>query len=189
MNRLYTNTLMYYHALLTTYLQKGDVVIDATAGKGYDTVFLAKCVGQNGLVHAVDIQQQAIEETRARLEKEGLLGRVRLHQMDHAVLGELDVKDVAVIIFNLGYLPGYAQVVMTQGNTTIQAMAQSLNMLRKHGLMLLTVYPGTVQGCHEHHLIQRYIAGLDQKQVDVVEMRFPNRVNASPYGILLQKLV
>jgi predicted methyltransferase len=37
-------------------LQAGDVAVDATAGNGHDTLFLAEAVGPTGRVHAVDVQ-------------------------------------------------------------------------------------------------------------------------------------
>ena len=43
--------------------------IDATAGTGKDTVFLAKLVGEKGRVISMDIQEMAIEQTKKRLLK------------------------------------------------------------------------------------------------------------------------
>ena len=38
----------------TAYVQPGDLVVDATAGNGNDTLWLAEAVGANGRVHAFD---------------------------------------------------------------------------------------------------------------------------------------
>lgn len=38
----------------------GDTVIDATAGNGHDTVFLAQLVGRQGRVWAFDVQSSAL---------------------------------------------------------------------------------------------------------------------------------
>ncbi|QHT62732.1 methyltransferase domain-containing protein [Paenibacillus lycopersici] len=45
----------------------GGAVIDATCGNGVDTQFLAGLVGPRGAVYAFDIQEAALERTRARL--------------------------------------------------------------------------------------------------------------------------
>ena len=74
------------HLLLAARVQEGDTVIDATAGNGGDTVFLAQRVGDTGRVHAFDIQQLAIENTRKRLVSHRLLHRVDLHHTSHNVL-------------------------------------------------------------------------------------------------------
>ena len=51
----------------------GDMVIDATCGNGNDTLFLSDAVGENGLVFAIDIQKQAIENTKKLLESKGMV--------------------------------------------------------------------------------------------------------------------
>jgi ubiquinone/menaquinone biosynthesis C-methylase UbiE len=44
--------------------KQGDAAVDATAGRGRDTLFLSKPVGSEGRVYAFDIQRQAIETTK-----------------------------------------------------------------------------------------------------------------------------
>lgn len=43
------------------FVQRGDTVVDATAGNGGDTVWLAKAVGPQGKVHAFDKQVQQVQ--------------------------------------------------------------------------------------------------------------------------------
>ena len=62
-----TDTAMY---ITLAYVNDGDVVIDATCGNGYDTAALSEAVGERGLVIAFDIQQKAIDNTRALMEKD-----------------------------------------------------------------------------------------------------------------------
>ena len=52
------------HAILKNHLREGDQAIDATAGNGYDTLFLAEQIGLSGEVIAIDIQNCAIQSTR-----------------------------------------------------------------------------------------------------------------------------
>ena len=78
------------HDWISRVVSPGDAVVDATAGNGHDTVFLARLVGPSGQVHAFDVQEEAIRATRERLEKEGLLTpSVRLHLASHDRLAEL----------------------------------------------------------------------------------------------------
>ena len=42
---------------LENIINEDDVVIDATMGNGYDTVYLAKKVGPKGKVYAFDVQE------------------------------------------------------------------------------------------------------------------------------------
>ena len=59
--------LPYAKQLLSETIAPGDTVVDATAGNGNDTLFLAEHIGENGHVYAFDIQQAALDSTSARL--------------------------------------------------------------------------------------------------------------------------
>ena len=66
------NTLGIAHKIIAEHVQPGDLCIDATAGRGHDTAFLCELVGKEGKVLAFDIQQAAVDSTRALLaEKSG----------------------------------------------------------------------------------------------------------------------
>ncbi|WP_238373985.1 class I SAM-dependent methyltransferase, partial [Kingella kingae] len=75
--------LPFTHELLRQHIRVGDTVMDGTAGNGYDTAFLAQCVGESGRVVAFDIQSAAIEATQNRLLQLGLTDRVQLIQDGH----------------------------------------------------------------------------------------------------------
>ncbi|MFP6763154.1 MAG: FAD-dependent oxidoreductase, partial [Planctomycetaceae bacterium] len=87
----------------------GATVIDATAGNGHDTLFLAELVGPQGMVFAFDVQVQAIEQTRSRLEQAGVTN-VTLLNCSHADMTDAvprpHHKLVSAVMFNLGFLPG-----------------------------------------------------------------------------------
>ena len=51
------------------HLGPGMRVADATAGNGHDTLLLRELVGESGEVFAMDLQQSAVEATRARLRE------------------------------------------------------------------------------------------------------------------------
>ena len=68
------NTLSMVHNFLKQTVRPGAVCIDATAGKGRDTALLCRLSGEAGRVVAFDIQQDAIDQTRALLAQEGLQG-------------------------------------------------------------------------------------------------------------------
>ena len=65
------NALGVSHRFIKRYLPEGGFAIDATAGNGGDTLMLCETVGHTGRVLALDIQQQAIENTRKLLEEKG----------------------------------------------------------------------------------------------------------------------
>ena len=95
--------LHYSHKLLKEVLDQGDFAVDATMGNGNDTVFLARLVGKEGQVHAFDVQDQALANTRKKLEEAGL--SAHLHLEGHENVEKYLHHDLKAAIFNLGYLP------------------------------------------------------------------------------------
>ena len=55
-----TDILSHAKFVLLQVLESGCIAIDATAGNGYDTVFLSRQVGIAGHVFAFDVQKDAI---------------------------------------------------------------------------------------------------------------------------------
>jgi len=56
----------------------GDRVLDAGAGSGFLTIYLASLVGENGKVYSYDIREDFAELVRKNVEKVGFTGRVEL---------------------------------------------------------------------------------------------------------------
>ena len=147
-------------ALASEVLNSGDIAIDATAGKGRDTVFLAQTVGPTGWVHSFDIQPDAINSTRNLLEVSGLINRVTLHERSHAELTE-SLPDshrgkIAVAIFNLGYLPGSDQKIITQPESTAIALESALTELKSGGRLICVAYTGHPGGKEESDVVQTF---------------------------------
>jgi len=147
-------------ALASEVLNSSDIAIDATAGKGRDTAFLAQTVGPTGWVHSFDIQPDAINSTRNLLEVSGLINRVTLHERSHAELTE-SLPDshrgkIAVAIFNLGYLPGSDQKIITQPESTAIALESALIELKSGGRLICVAYTGHPGGKEESDVVQTF---------------------------------
>lgn len=149
------------HSLLGECVAPGDLAIDATAGNGHDTVFLARTVGKAGRVIAIDIQEEAISATRARLEEAGLLGNVTLRLGSHADLAEIVGGDApSVIVFNLGYLPGGDHTLITKTGDTLAALRAAISILRPGGALAVICYPGHPGGDEEALAVEGFISSL-----------------------------
>ena len=149
------------HLLLKSEIAAGDFAIDATAGNGHDTAFLAHIVGETGKVLAIDVQAQAIESTSARLESEGLRDRVKMHHGCHADLANLaGGKSPSAIIFNLGYLPGGDHGMITHRENTLKALAAASEILVPGGVLAVICYPGHNGGAEEAAAVEAFIATL-----------------------------
>ena len=131
---------------LKSLIQPGDITVDATAGLGRDTVFLAESVGSEGKVYAFDIQEEAISATDALLEKQGLSERVQLIHDSHSEMLNYVQEKATAVVFNLGYLPRSDHGIITKAHTTIQAVESALKILKTGGIMCLTVYRDMREG-------------------------------------------
>lgn len=138
-----TPITQYCHERIQQMIKEPLLCIDATAGTGKDTVFLAKLVGEKGRVISMDIQEMAIEQTKKRLLKERLSDRAEVVLDSHAHMDKYAQKDsVSLIMFNLGYLPGGDHSLSTKADTTIEALEKGLNLLHEGGMISLLIYSG-----------------------------------------------
>lgn len=141
----------------------GDIVIDATAGNGYDTLFLAQRVGPHGQVYAFDIQPVALERTAVRLDAAGVTN-VRLIQGNHADMVSLVAEEhygrIATIMFNLGYLPRGDKSIITKTLSTRAALDAALRLLRIGGTLTVLAYPRHPGGLQEMIVVQRVLAAF-----------------------------
>ena len=145
------------HAEVRPRLFEGAIAVDATAGNGRDTLFLAREVGAGGKVFAVDLQAAAVTRTRALLEAECLADRVSLRQASHADLGalwpELAPRSVHAVMFNLGYLPGGDKSVITGVDSTLAGLEQARRLLAPGGVLTVVCYPGHPGGGEESRAV------------------------------------
>ena len=145
------------HAEVRPHLFDGAIAVDATAGNGRDTLFLAREVGAGGKVFAVDLQAEAVTRTRALLEAEGLADRVSLRQGSHAHLDnlwpELAPRSVQAVMFNLGYLPGGNKEIITRVESTLAGLEQAGRLLAPDGVLTVVCYPGHPGGGEESRAV------------------------------------
>lgn len=151
------------HAIIRQIVRSGDVAIDATAGNGHDTKFLADLVGATGLVFAIDIQQQALQQTAALLG-DAALAHVHLVQRDHtelkAIIPSEYHEQIAVVMFNLGYLPGGDRSLTTRTDSTLEAIRSALDILRPGGVLTVVAYSGHPGGAAEANAIECLLRNL-----------------------------
>jgi len=150
------------HLLLQGHLSEGDLVIDATAGNGHDTVFLARCVGASGRVLAFDVQRAAIDSSRRLVASANVSAKVELFQESHSnLLTHVSPGTVAAIMFNLGYLPGADQSIITTTSETLIALNAALRALRPGGWLCVVCYPGHEGGGEEASAVESWMSAQD----------------------------
>jgi predicted methyltransferase len=146
-------------------LVPGDCAIDATAGNGHDTLFLADAVGPTGTVYAVDIQSSAIDRLRDTLAGQRLLERVELHAQDHAFLKQIVAPKwhgrIACAMFNLGYLPHSDKSITTRRESTLAGIEGAFSLLKTGGVMTVIAYVGHEGGRDEAVGVAQWIASRE----------------------------
>ena len=182
------NSLAQSHDLIRSIVVEGDTVIDATAGNGNDTAFLAALVGEKGRVFSFDIQEKALSKTRDRLEKLSLAHRVTLIQDGHQKMDFYVKEKVKAVMFNLGYLPGGDHSIGTKAETTIEAINKSMELIQVNGIVSIVVYYGGDSGFDEKNALMEYIKTIDCKRFTVMKTEFINQVNCPPILVCIEKL-
>ncbi|KAL2475868.1 S-adenosyl-L-methionine-dependent methyltransferase superfamily protein [Abeliophyllum distichum] len=156
------------HSVWKNVIRKGDVVVDATCGNGYDTLAMLRLVAdetRRGRVYAMDLQKVALENTYS------LLGQsvnsderelVELYAICHTKMEEIVPSGAAVrlVAFNLGYLPGGDKKIITRSETTLHALEASKRVLAPGGLISIVVYVGHAGGRDEFETVQAFASEL-----------------------------
>ena len=171
------------HDFLAQVITKDDVVVDATMGNGYDTLFLAKLAKQ---VYAFDIQEQALEKTSQRLQEAGL-SNAELILQGHETVDQF-VTEVKAAIFNLGYLPSADKSIITQPQTTIEALEKLCQVLVKGGRIAIMIYYGHEGGDIERDAVLDFVSQLPQQEYTATIYRTLNQINNPPFLVMIEKL-
>lgn len=184
------NAIRSAKLLLAEKLKTASLAIDATAGNGHDTLFLAKNTPDAANILAFDIQQSAIEATRKLLLQENLLYKVNLYCTSHAdILNFLDdSQDIDVAMFNLGYLPGGNHSVVTTVNSTIPAIQAVLDLLNQGGILSVTAYPGHEEGRDEEQALSAFFTKLSYQDFTVIRLAMLNHFNNPPVLYMVEKV-
>lgn len=168
------------------------IALDCTAGNGHDTLFLAQNVGPAGLVLSFDVQAEAIAATGARLEQAGLLQRVRLVQSGHETLEnalpETEECCVDAAMFNLGFLPGSDQSIVTKPENTLAALRALLPRIRPGGLYSVHCYAGHAGGAEETQEVSLWFQTLPWRFWRVSRQEFANKTQNREILFLAERL-
>jgi SAM-dependent methyltransferase len=205
------------HAGVQRAVTPGSLVVDATAGNGKDTLFLAQLVGPAGLVLAFDIQPEALENTRAALEKANLAARVRLFLTGHENIaaclqsnaipipvGQLAASltakapadpalylsakaQVSAAMFNLGFLPGSEKEIATRPSTTLAALIGLLPAMLPGAVLSIHCYSGHDGGREESKAVLDWAARQPEDLWRVYRYETLNKKRGAENLILMER--
>ena len=182
------NALGVSHRFIRQHLPQGGFAIDATAGNGGDTLMLCETVGAEGRVLAMDIQAQAVANTKSLLEERGWAAIAQVVQDSHACMDRYAQPESAdCVVFNFGWLPGGDHNVFTRKESSLEAIEKGLACLKPGGVMSLCVYYGRNNGYEERDAILEYVRNLDHRAYTVMVVEFANRINDPPIPVFIVK--
>ncbi len=177
------------HEFIKSRTGEGAVCIDATAGRGYDTEFLCSLVGKSGKVYAFDIQEEAVESTKALVKEKGYEDIAEVILDSHANVDRYVSGEVDCVVFNLGWLPRGDHNIHTNADSSIEALSKSLGMLKDGGILSLSIYYGRETGFDERDRVLEYLKTLNPSVYTVIVSEFTNRPNCPPICVFIVKLV
>ncbi|HCO26254.1 MAG: 16S rRNA (cytosine(1402)-N(4))-methyltransferase [Gimesia sp.] len=178
------------HALISQVFQPGETAVDATAGNGHDTRFLCELAGKSGKVFAIDIQQQALDQTAVMLQE------LEYHNFElicgnHRLISELIPTQyqgrIGAVMFNLGYLPGGDHNLITQQSSTLTALKAAKEFLRPGGIMTILAYPGHPGGDEETVAIDQWLSQLSVIEYQTETIHAHSASAAAPCLFVLRK--
>lgn len=180
--------LAHYFAAMA--ISEGDLAVDATAGNGHDTLFLADKVGPSGYVYAFDVQEEALRKTAERLKENNLTERVKLIRAGHEELSSFIKKSpLSAVLYNLGYLPGGSRQIKTEANSTLSSFRQALDLIKPGGVISVVLYPGHEEGKREKEVLLSYCRNLSPEVYAVLHSETVNGGQNPPELLLIQKIL
>jgi ubiquinone/menaquinone biosynthesis C-methylase UbiE len=117
------------YKILSGYLKAGDTVMDVGPGQGYFSIPMAKMVGENGRVIAIDIQKKMLDILERRAQKENVADRILFKLASDTNYGINSEVDFALAFWMVHEVPDK------------KALFQSIYDSMRHGKQFLVVEP------------------------------------------------
>ncbi|KAL0054284.1 hypothetical protein WJX82_006665 [Trebouxia sp. C0006] len=174
-------------------MTEGDAVVDATAGNGGDTLWLAKAVGPRGSVFAFDKEENALAGTAARIRANISIENMpsmHFHHCCHSLMQDVvALHSASLICFNLGYLPSAEDKpqTTTEQFSTLAAVAAALNTVNDRGLISIMAYTGHPGGQQEYEAVRQHLQALSPVKWTVSEHRKLSHLISFESDLLLKQ--
>lgn len=187
MSQLISNAVNYVKENVKKIIKEDSIVVDATIGNGYDTLFLRKQLSNEGFLYGFDIQKKAIEVTKDRLIKNACYNGVKLIHDGHENFKKYIETPVDIILYNLGYLPKGDKDITTESKKTLESVKEGMSLLKSAGVIFITVYPGHLPGALELKVLSDYFKTINQKEYAVMKVDFINYKNKPPVVFMIER--
>ena len=188
---LLTKTTNLAMEITLRYVKEGDYVIDATCGNGHDTLCLAEAVGAGGDVLALDLQRQALDNSKALLAehdwKQVCFAQANFADMKRYSSFAFPDQRPSAVIFNLGYLPGGDKSITTTVEDSLRGIQAALELIQYDGIVTVVLYSGHEEGAREKATILKFARALPSKDFHVVYAQMLNQQKNPPEVLWITK--
>ncbi len=176
------------HLLLFNLTNGEGNYIDATAGNGNDSLFIAKMLQKDGRLFSFDISKEAIQNTKLLLNKNKInLDKVSFIHDNHARINNyLYDQTITAAIFNLGYLPESNKITQTNPINTLSAIKHIIQRLQKNGIIIIASYIGH-DGGKENTAIEKFLMNLSVKEFEISKTEMIGRKNAPILYLIIKR--
>lgn len=140
--------------ILGKYVRQGMTVVDAGCGPGAFTVPLAKMVGGNGKVIAVDLQQGMLDKLEAKIKGTEIKKIITLHKCNENNLGVKQKADFILAFYMVHEVPDIGQLL------------REFKTIMKKGAKLYLVEPSFHVGRKEFNQIIGQAKSLGFREIE-----------------------
>lgn len=169
------------HLMIADFADSEGIALDMTLGHGFDSLELAKHFKH---VYAFDIQRDAINSAEHKL---AVTRNITIIQDSHENFDQYVKAEIALAIYNLGYLPGGNKTITTRVSTTLSSLDKLLKQLKINGIIIIVVYVGHDEGIKESRAVKNYLDTIAADCFKVATYQIVNRRQA-PYLLLVTKV-
>lgn len=162
----------------------GKIAVDATVGKGKDSLKLLETVGDEGFLYGFDLQEEALDAAKKLLQD---YKNYKLFLDSHENIDKLEKFDL--VIYNLGYLPGSDKKITTLKDSTIVSLKKATEKISEGGIIIVVSYLGHENSLEERLGVDDFLKNLDQKIFKVEKREFYNQKHNPPIVYLVEKKV
>jgi Putative rRNA methylase len=137
-------------------------------------------------VLAFDVQEAALASARVRV---GEMGWVDFHHESHTQMAaRAAVETIAVVMFNLGYLPGENHELTTESGETLAALEMAARLIKSGGALSVICYPGHPAGAEEAVAVEAWMTALAARGWRVARYGALGTRRVAPFLLLAGKL-
>ena len=145
-----------------TGLKTGQKIVEIGTGSGSLTTFVASIVSPRGHIDTFDVEDKFMAIAKKNIEKAGMSKYVTMHKQDLKVAKKMPVKDVDMVIIDLGdpwtVMPQARK--MLKGSGVVVAICPTMNQLEKISSAFVANEFSDIE-CTEH--ILRHIEAREGK--------------------------